>query len=170
MTLSEKFVINLDRVMISEDEVRGALLCVQAFVRSAHFTQRNFFWDSGVTMLTESAAICDSITNSAIFEPWSHLETAFRSQVVAEVCGCVNQALDRRRAVKDSQEQWYAVGGIRPPSEDSASRSGVRISNIVEEGPVEYVPVRAPSASVPGPSNLRVSSGNPKKGRSVKAL
>ena len=145
--------------MIREDEVRGVLLCVQDFVRSPYFTQRNFFSDSGVTMLAESAAICDSITNSAVFEPWSHVETASRAQVVAEVCACVNQAVDGRRAVKDSQEQWYAVDGIRPSSEDSASRSGVRISNIVEEGRVEYVPVRALSASVAGPSNLRVSSG-----------
>ena len=93
--------------------------------------------DSGVTMLAESAAICDSITNSAVFGPWSHVETASSSQVVAEVSACVNQAVDRRRALKDSEEQWYAVGGIRPSSEDSASRSGVRISNIVEEGRVE---------------------------------
>ena len=149
--------------MICEDEVRGALLCLQDFVRSPHFTKRNFFSDSGVTMLAESAAIRDSITNSAVFEPCSHVETASRSQVVAEVCACVNQAVDRRRAVKDSQEKWYAVGGIRPTSEDSASRSGVRSYNILEEGRVEYVSVRAPSVSVPGPSNLRVSSGKSKK-------
>ena len=149
--------------MIREDEVRGALLCVQDFVRNPHFTQRNFFSDSGVTMLAESAAICDSITNSAVFKPWGHVETASCSQVVGEVCACVNQAGDWRRAVKDSQEQWYAVGGIRPSSEDSASRSGVRNSNILEAGRVEYVPVRAPSVSVPGPSNLRVSSGKSKK-------
>ena len=98
------------------------------------------------------------------------METASRSQVLAEVRVCVNQAVDRRRAVKESQEQWYAVGGIRPSPEDSASRSGVRISNIVEEGRVEYFPKRAPSISVPGPSNLRVSSGNPKRGKLVEAL
>ena len=132
-------------------------------MRSPHVTQRNFFSDSGVTMLTESAAVCDSITNSAVFEPWSHVETASCSQVVAEVCACVNQAVERRRAVKDSQEKWYAVGGNWPPSEDSALRSGVRISKIVEERQVEYVPVRPPSVSVPGPSNLRVSSGKSKK-------
>ena len=149
--------------MVHEDEVRGALLCVQDFVRRPHFTQRNFFLDSGVAMLAKSAAICDSITNSAVFEPWKHVETTSRSQVVAEVCACVNQAVNRRRVVKDSQEQWYAVGCIRPSSEDSASRSGVRISNIVEEGRVEYVPMRTPSDSVPGPSNLRVSSGKSNK-------
>ena len=69
VTSGEQFVINLDRVMIRQDEVRGALLCVQGFVRSQHSTQRNFFSDSGVTMLAESAAICDSITNIAVFEP-----------------------------------------------------------------------------------------------------
>ena len=65
--------------------------------------------------------------------------------------------------LKDSQEQWYAVGGIRLSSEDSTSRSCVRIWNVVEEGREEYVPVRVPSASVPGPSNLRVSSGKIRK-------
>ena len=114
-------------------------------------------------MLAESAAVCDSITNSPVLEPWSHVETAPRSQVVAEVCACVKQAVDRRKAVKDSQEKWYAVGGIRPSSEDSASRSGVRISNIVEEGRVAYVSVRVASASVPGASNLRVFAGKSKK-------
>ena len=90
------------------------------------------------------------------------MQNASCSQVVTEVCACVNQAVDWQRAVKDSQEQWYAVAGKRPSSEESASRSGVRISNIVEEGQVAYVPVRVLSVSVPGPSNLRVSSGKSK--------
>ena len=70
-------------------------------------------------MLAESAAISDRITHSAVFEPWGHVETTSPSQVVADVYGCLNEALDRRRVVRDSQEQWYAVGGIRPSSEDS---------------------------------------------------
>ena len=126
--------------------------------KSAHHPEKIFSY-SGIALLAESAAICDSITNSAVFEPWSHVETASRSEVLAEICACVNQAVDRRRVVKDSHEQWYAVGGIGPSAEDSASRSGVRISIIVEEGRVEYVPVGALSISVPGPCNLRVSSG-----------
>ena len=163
VTIGERFIINLDGVMICEDAVQSPILCVQDFVRSPHFTQRSFFSDSGIAMLTESAAICERIRQSAVFEPWSDVESASRSQVVVDVCRCVSEALDRRRLVKDSREQWYAVGGVMPLSEDSASRSGVRISNVVEEGRVEYVPVRAPSASVPGPSNLRASSGKSRK-------
>ena len=56
-----------------------------------------------------------------------------------------------------------SVGGIRPSSEDSASRSGVKISNFVEEGRVEYIPVSVPCVSTPGPSNPRVSSGSSEK-------
>ena len=163
VTYGRRFVISLDRVMICEDGVKSAILCVQDFVRSSHFTQRSFFSDSGIAMLTESAAVSDRITHSVVFEPWSHVETTSPSQVVAEVCGCVSEALDRRRMLNDSQEQWYAVGGIRPSSEGSTSRSGVRSSSVVEEGRVEYVPVKTPSASVPGPSNLRVSSGKFRK-------
>ena len=104
VTSSEKSILSLERVMIAEEEVRGALLCMQDFVRSPHFSHGNFFSDSGIAMLAEFAAICDRITSSAIFEPWSHLETACCSQVVAEVCACVNWAADRRVAGKDSQE------------------------------------------------------------------
>ena len=100
-----RFIINLDRVMICEDEVHSAILCVQDFIRCPHFTQRYFFSDSGIAMLAEFASISNRITHSAIFEPWSHVETTSRSQVVAGVCGCVKEALDRRRVVKDSQEQ-----------------------------------------------------------------
>ena len=163
VTCGGRFIINLEQVMICADEVQSAILCVQDFVRSPHFTQRIYFSDSGIAMLTESVAISDRITHSAVFEPWNHVENTSHSQVVADVCGCVSEALDRRRMVKDSQEQWYAVGGIRPSSEDSTSRCGVRISNIVEEGQVEYVPVRAPFPISPGPSNLRDSSGKSKK-------
>ena len=163
VTSGGRFIINLDRVMICQDEVQSANLCVQDFVRSPHSTQRNFFSESGTAMLAESAAISDRITHSAVFEPWSHVETTARSQVVADVCGCVKEVLDRRRVVKGSQEQWYAVAGIRPSSEDSTSRSGVGISKIVEEGRVKYVPVRVPFFISPGPSNLRASSGKSKK-------
>ena len=55
--------------------------------------------------------------------------------------------------------RWVALGyhrKMRHPDPVSGS-------NIVEEGRVEYVPVRVPYFISPGPSNLRVSSGKSKK-------
>ena len=107
--------------MICVDEAHSAILCVQDFVRSPHFARRNFFSDSGIAMLAESAAISDRITHNAVFEPWSHVETTSCSHVVADVCGCVNEALDRRKVVKTRKSngmRWVASGhrpNIRHP-------------------------------------------------------
>ena len=60
------------------------------------------------------------------------METPSGFEVFAEICACASQSVKCRRAVKDSQEQWYAVGGVRPSSDDLACRSGVGISNILE--------------------------------------
>ena len=65
-THGEKFTISLDRVAIKEEEVRGVLFCVQDFFRSPYFTQKSFFSESGMTMLSESVAIADSITSSPV--------------------------------------------------------------------------------------------------------
>ena len=147
--------------MICEDEVRD-LLCVQDFMRNPHSTHRNFYSDCGNAMLAESAAIRDSITIIAVFtmEPrGDHVSFKGGGWSLRRV----NQAVDRRRVVKNSQEQWYAVGGIRPSSEDSASRSGVRISTVVEHGRVEYVPV---SPSVPlAPAICRFPQESPRRGK-----
>ena len=63
----ENFTVNLDRVAISEDIVRGVLLWVQDFVRDPVFTQRSFLSQTGVEMLSEAAAISDSNTSSSLF-------------------------------------------------------------------------------------------------------
>ena len=59
-TRGKKIMIDLDCVAINKEEVCGVLLCVQEFVRSPHFTKRNFYSESGLTMLSESVAIADS--------------------------------------------------------------------------------------------------------------
>ena len=66
-TQGEKFIISLDRVAIKEEEVRGFLLFVHDSLRSQHFTQRSFFSESGLIMLSESVAFADSITSSPIY-------------------------------------------------------------------------------------------------------
>ena len=55
------------------------------------------------------------------------------------------------------------MGGVRPSSEVSASPFGLKVSNIVQEGRVEYVLVIVPPFSAPVPSSLCASSGKSKK-------
>ena len=156
-TPGEAFSISLDRVAINKEEVRGALFCVQDFVRSPHFTERDFFSETGLTMLSESVAIADSIASSPVYAPWSVVASASASQVIADMYACWDWVVLRRRSAKDTSERWYHGG---TPRSETASRPGVRISDVVEEGRVECMP---PILGPPGPSRIHSSSSKRKK-------
>ena len=158
----EKFTVNLDRVAIREDIVRGVLLCVQDFVRDPVFTQRSFFSETGVEMLSEAAAISDSVTSRSLYVPWSAVETESSARSISDLKACFEKAVERRRVVKDTSEQWYRLGAVRPSSGESSSQCGVRISTVVEEGQVDYVPVAAPSHKAASQSRRL---GSPRKGK-----
>ena len=140
--------------------MRGVLLCVQDFVRSPHFTQRNFFSETGLSMLSESVAIADSITSSPVYAPWSVVASASASQVLSDLCACWDWVVLRRRSARDTSERWYHGG---TPRSETASRPGVRISDVVEEGRVEYVPVGPPALGSPRPSKIRSFSSKRKR-------
>ena len=120
-TRGERFLSNRDRVDIRE-EVRGVLLCVQDFVRSPRFTQRSFFSMSGLTMLSESVALADSITSSPVYAPWSVVGTACVGQVVSDLRACWDRVSLRRRTAEDTNERWYHGG---TPRSETASRPGL---------------------------------------------
>ena len=156
----QRFIINLERAAINGEEVRGVLLCVEDFVRSQRFTQRSFFSESCLTMLSESVAIAHSITLSSVHSPWRVVETAFAGQVVKNLCACWDRIALRRRTAKDSNERWYHGGTRRT---EIASMPGVRFSDVAEEGGVVYVPVASPDLAPSGPSKFYSSPSERKR-------
>ena len=159
-TQCEDFTISPDRVAIKKEEVRGVLLCVQDFVRSPHFTQRNFFSETGLTLLSESVAIADSITSSPVYAPWSVVASVSASQVIADMCACWDRVVILPRSAKDTSERWHHGG---TPRSETTSRPGVKISDVVEQGSVEYMPVAPTALGPPGPSNIHSSSSKRKR-------
>ena len=159
----EKFTVCLDQVAIPENTVRGVLLCVQDFVRDPVFTQRSFFSETGVEMLSEATAISNSITSSSVYLPWSTVESESSARICADLKTCFEKVLERRRMVKDTSEQRYRLGAVRPSSGESSLQYGVRISTVVEEGQVDYVPVAAPSRKACSQSRGPSSPGKGKK-------
>ena len=143
--------------------MRGVLLCVQDFVRDPVFTQRSFFSETGIAKLCEAAAISDSITSSSLYAPWSEVESESSGRIIADLKTCFEKALDHRRIVKVTSEQWYALGAMQPSSGESSSQYSVHFSTVVEEGQVDYVPNAAPSRKVAGHSRHLCSPGKGKK-------
>ena len=111
-------------------------------------------------MLSESVAIADSITSSPVYALWSVVESLSASQVITYLRACWDWVALRHRLARDTSERWYHVG---TPRSETASRPGVRISDVAEEGRVEYVPVVALALGPAGPSKIRSSSGKRKR-------
>ena len=123
-------------------------------------TSQRSFSESGLTILSESVAIAYSITSSPLYAPWSVVESTCASQVITDLCACWDRVVLRRRTAKDTSERWYDGGTARS---ETASRPGVRTSDVVEEGRVECVPVAAPVPGPPGPSQIRSSPSKRKR-------
>ena len=98
------FTVIVDRVASREEVVHGVMLCVQDFVRDPVFTQRSVFSETGVAMLSEAAAISDSITSSTFYAPSSEVESKLSGPIIADLETCFERALDRCRVVKDTSE------------------------------------------------------------------
>ena len=163
MTSGERFTVNLNQVAIREEVVRGVLLCVQDFVRDPLFTQRNFFSETGVTTLSQAAAIYDSITCSSVYAPYSQVDSELSGWIITDLTTYFGKALDRRRLIKETSDQRTALGVVKLSSVESASQYGVGTSSVVKQGQVDYVPVAASSLKVSSPSRQQSSPGNGKK-------
>ena len=111
-------------------------------------------------MLSEAVAIANSITSNPVYAPWSVVESASVRQVIVDLCVCWDRVVLRRRTTKDTSQRWYH--GSTPRSA-TASRAGVRIPDVVEEGRAEYVPVAPPALGPPGPSKISSSSSKRKR-------
>ena len=113
-------------------------------------------------MLSESVAIADSISSSPVYAAWSVGASASSSQVIADMCTYWDRVVLRRRSAKDTSERWHHGS---TPRVETASRPGVRISDVVEEGRIEYLPVGPPVLDSPGPS--KISSPSSKRKRKI---
>ena len=76
------------------------------------------------------------------------------------MCFCWDRVVLRRRSAKDTSERWHH--GCTPRVE-TTSKPGMRISDVVEECRVEYLPVGPPVLRSPGPSKISSTSSKRKR-------
>ena len=104
--------------------------------------------DSGVAMLKDVLIVADSVIVSEEYNPWSVFWDGCNQQVVYDLQSCQEKVLLRRKASRDTSERWFRARSAGSPSAGTtAVHSGVRNSNTLEEGQVEYVAVLEPDAS-----------------------
>ena len=133
------FTVSLDGVAIDHEKVKGAVACVQDFERHPLFTQRSFFSEIGIRMLNTAVTAADAVRNSDRFGPWGAIDVE-AGPVIADLKSCREKILSQRKAVKDTWEWWFSAGTVASSAVgESAPRTTVRISDVVEVGDVQYV-------------------------------
>ena len=133
------FTVSLNGVAISHERVKGAVACGQDFVRHPLFTQRNFFSETGISMLNTSVTAADAVRHHCNLYPWGAIGVE-AGPVIADLKSCREKLVPRRRAVKVTRERWFGAGTVVSSAVgEAAPRTTVRISDVVEEGDFEYV-------------------------------
>ena len=161
------FTVSMDGIAIDNEKVKGAVACVQDFVRHPSFTQRSFFSETGISMLNTAVTAADAIRNSARFDPWGAIDLE-ADPFIIDLKSCREKILSQRKAVKDTRERWFSVETVASSAVgESAPRTTVRISDVVEVGDVQYVAEHEKlglpccSRSSPGKVKKRQSSASP---------
>ena len=120
-------------------------------------------------MLNTAVNASDAVQNSAMFDPWRAIGVE-AGPVIADLKSCREKILSQRKAMKDTRERWFSVETVASSAVgESAPRTTVRISDVVEVGHVQYVseheklclPCCSWSASSPGKSKKRRSPVSP---------
>ena len=162
-----RFQLNLDRVTIDHRSIDSAICCVQSFVRDPLFTQRDFFTDSGFSMLLSAVNVAGSVCEDSVYEPWAVISAEGYAAVVSDLKRAYDVVVVRRKDSRDTSERCFGVGSVTSSAVgESSGQQAVRISNVVEVGQVEYLPQSVSATQVPGTSFVVKSPGKGKQEKS----
>ena len=124
---------------MDHEKVKGAVASVQDFVRHPLFTQRNFFSETGISILNTAVTAADAVRNSAKFDPWGAI-CVEAGPVIADLKWCREKIVSRRKAARDTRERWFSADTVSSSAVgETAPRTTVRISDVVQVGDVHYV-------------------------------
>ena len=161
-----RFQLNLDRVTIDHRSIDSAICCVQCFVRDPLFTQRDFFADSGISMLLSAVNVAGSDCEDSVYDPWAVISAQGYAAVISDLKRAYDVVVVRRKDARDTSERWFGVGSVASSAVgESSGQQALRISNVVEVGQVEYLPQSVSATQVPSTSFAVKSPGNRRKKR-----
>ena len=67
------FTVSLNGIALSRRVVEKSTACIQDFVRSPRFTQRDFFSDNGSNLLVSAVNVAGSMRDQSTCEPWANV-------------------------------------------------------------------------------------------------
>ena len=142
------------------------------FCASPSLHTEKFFSETGISTLDTAVTAANAVRNIAKFDPWGAIGVE-AGPVIADLKSCREKIVSRRKAVTDTRERWFSAKTVASTAVDeTATRTTVRISDVIEVGDVQDVEEHEKfglpccSWSFPGKSKKRralVSPGVPKE-------
>ena len=134
------FTVSLIGVVLIRRVVETSIACVQSFVPSPRFTQRDFFSDNGITLLVSAINAAGSIRDKSTCEPWANMLIEGYEATLVDLRKAYDTVVVRRQNARNTLERWFGVLSVESSEVGEPScRTGVRISDVVEVGQVEYL-------------------------------
>ena len=164
------FTLRLNGIALSCRLVEKSIACIQDFVRSPRFTQRNFFSNNGVTLLVSAVNAAGSMRDQSTCEPWASVLPDGYEATLVDLKKAYDVLVVRRKEARDTSERWFGVRSVESSEVgEPSSRAGVRISNVVEVGQVEYLSGSVPAWDQPC-SSTTVSARSPGEGKRKRSV
>ena len=162
-----RFQLNLDRVTLDHRSIDSAICCVQCFVRDPLFTQRDFFTDSGISILLSAVNVAGSVCEDSVYDQWAVISAEGYPAVVSDLKRAYDVVVVRRKDARDTSERWFGVGSVASSAVgESSVQQAVRISNVVEVDQKEDLPQFLSATQVPSTSFAVKSPGKGKQRKS----
>ena len=135
------FTVSLDGVTFDHERAKRAVPCVQDILCQPLFTQRNFFSEIGIGMLSTAIAGADAVRNTSELDLWRAIRVA-AGPLIADLESSWEKVVLRRKTVEDTRRCWFDAETIASSAVGEATtRTTVRISDVVGVGDVQYIEV-----------------------------
>ena len=129
------FTVSLNGIALSRRIVETSIACVQSFVRSPCFTQRNFFTDNGTKLLVSAVNAAGLMRDQSTCYPWANVLPEGYEATLVDLRKAYDAVVVRRKEAQDTSERWFRVRNIESSEvREPSCRTGVRISDVVEVG------------------------------------
>ena len=128
--------VSLHGIALNRRVLEKSIACIQCFVRSPHFTQRDFFSDNGISLFVSAVNIAGSIRDQSTCEPWANVLPEGFEATLVDMRKAYDAVVVRRYEAPDTSETWFGVRSVESSEVGEPSCwTGVRISDVLEVGP-----------------------------------
>ena len=123
------FVINLGGVAMSTQEAASGIKCVQHFVSSPQFTQRNFFSENGLAMIRDAISSVGNVTSVSNYFPWKVICGSSSRSVIADLNKANQTVLSPNKKTGRAKERQFSCECVASSegSEVEGSEVGARV-------------------------------------------